>query len=160
MEQPTTNTNAGCDDTRAVLRRSRVLNYDLARWVTELRPQVQSKDHSLQLEIDDKALPPVLCDRSQLRQVLVNLVTTAHMFTENGGRIVVSARAEGSCVSIEVKDTGAASNRRVEPFAKRIIEAHGGSIGVRSELGRGSTFAFTIPIHIDGARAAVSWPAA
>lgn len=147
---------------RELARRSRVLNYDLARWVTELRPQLQSKGQSLQLEIDEAALPPVLCDREQLRQVVINLVTNAQTSTGAGGCITVAARTVNNCVSVEVKDsTGAATGRArgVEPFARRIVEAHGGSIAVASEPGRGTVFAFTLPVHTDRC-AKLDWSAA
>ena len=143
---------ANSQDPRAVTRCSRVLNYDLARWITELRPQLQAKQQSLQLEIGEMSLPPVLCDRQQLRQVLINLITTAHTLTDAGGHITVRARAADRFITIEVNDSGASlasgvRRRDVEPFVRRIVEAHGGSTAVRGCASEGHTFAFTIPVH-------------
>ena len=135
---------------RTVVRCSRVLNYDMARWVTELRPQLSGKRHALVLDIDPVPLPAVLCDRTQLRQVVAHLVTAAHTFTDVGGQITVAAHAVGRVVRIEVRDTGgrgAASRARAfEPFARHIVEAHGGSIVVEIRP-TGHTFAFTLPVH-------------
>ncbi len=116
------------------------------------------------------ALPPITIDPQRIRQVLLNLVGNAIKFTPEGGHIRVVARMEGDRLRCEVTDSGpgisAADQARLfKPFtqldmsntrraggtglglsiSKALVEAHGGEIGVVSELGRGSTFWFTLP---------------
>jgi signal transduction histidine kinase len=141
--------------------RSRVLNYDLARWATELRPHLQSKQQSLCLELDAAPLPAVRYDRDKLRQAIVNLVHDAHTFTGVGGHIALAAHATGDTVTIEVRDSaavaasGGRSAGRGLTIARRIVELHGGAIRMQTEPDRGSTVAFSIPVHKDRAAAAI-----
>ncbi|HLV79743.1 MAG TPA: ATP-binding protein, partial [Chthonomonadaceae bacterium] len=112
-------------------------------------------------------LPPVRADRAQIQRVLVNLISNAVRHTPEGGRIAVSARAEGNMVAFRVQDTGAGIpkeylSRIFERFvqvpgatrggaglglsiARTIVGAHGGAISAESEPGQGSTFTFTLP---------------
>lgn len=145
--------NAPSVDIASVSCRSRVLDYDLARWATELRPHLDSKRQSLRLELGAAPLPPVRYDRDKLHQAIVNLVHDAHTFTDAGGHIALAARPTGDTVTIEVRDTARsipASSRtagRGLAIARRIVELHGGSISVRTDSHGGSTFAFSIPVH-------------
>ena len=113
-------------------------------------------------------IPEVMADRDRVVQVLGNLIGNAIKYTPAGGRIVVTAAPAGSFVSVTVTDTGrgiAAADLprlferywqadRAQPgvglglaIVRGIIEAHGGRCEVRSMLGAGSAFSFTLPCH-------------
>jgi signal transduction histidine kinase len=108
-------------------------------------------------------------DRRRILQVLENLIGNAVKFTKPGGAIVLSVVRRGENVAFSVGDTGAgiapdAAEHVFERFhqaptkkkrlgaglglsiVKAIVEAHGGDIVLETELGRGSSFTFTIPI--------------
>lgn len=103
-------------------------------------------------------------DRQQLRQVLLNLLTNAYAAIDGEGVIMVDAVADGARVEIRVSDTGVGMdedtvNHIFDPFytrkakgiglglavSRRIVEAHGGTIAVRSAPGEGTTFAVRLP---------------
>ncbi len=117
------------------------------------------------------AAPSVRADRVRLRQILYNLISNAVKFTDRGGRVQVRARRDNDRVSIAVMDTGVGIATRdltrlyrsFEQLAlpsgdrpagtglglaltKRLVEMHGGTIDVESELGVGTTFTVRIPV--------------
>ena len=124
----------------------------------------------LTLEVEAPAdLPRALADGERVEQVLLNLVHNAIKFTPPGGRIAVSARAEGGDILVSVVDTGVGIPaddlpRVFERFykadkaragggtgmglaiARHIIEAHGGRVWAESVEGRGAAFHFTLPL--------------
>jgi len=137
----------------------------------------KNKKLTLTIELPQK-LPAAHGDERRLTQVLLNLVGNAIKFTDKGEVAIKAASANGS-VTLSVHDTGPgiaeADQRKIfEEFqqadssttkekggtglglaiSKRIVEMHGGRLWVESSLGRGSTFAFTVPIHVE--RQAVS----
>ena len=110
-------------------------------------------------------LPPVPLDADLFEKVLFNLLLNAQEAMPDGGRLTLQARHAGDWVTLEVIDTGTGMPpgvlaRAFEPFrttkpggtglglatAKRVVEAHGGTIGVESEPGRGSKFAVRLPL--------------
>jgi len=115
-------------------------------------------------------LPTVNIDRQRIGQVLRNLLDNAIAHTQAGGSIMVAAEQQASGVKISVSDTGEGippedlpniferfyrvdkSRTRASggsglglTITKRLVEAHGGTIEVQSEAGRGSCFSFTLP---------------
>lgn len=139
----------------------------IAEAVTMLQPAVAGKSISLREEIPEY-LPRADVDAPRMIQVLQNLVSNAVKFTSPGGEIAIQATAKDGEARIAVSDTGigippddlprlfdrfwqATGSRRGGAglglaIAKGIIEAHGGRIWVESEVGRGSTFTFALPV--------------
>lgn len=116
----------------------------------------------------------VMADHDRLVQILINLVSNALQFTPSGGSITLLAEVEGDRVVLSVIDTGvgipvADINRVFERFyrvdkmrtrksggtglglaiVKHLVEAHGGHVGVHSEIGIGSRFFFDLPMVAD-----------
>jgi signal transduction histidine kinase len=116
---------------------------------------------------ESAARSTVAGDQVELVQVLVNLVRNAVDAMEGGGRLEVRTRNESGAVMVDVTDEGCgipAENlpRVFEAFfttkpedrgtglglavCRRVVEAHGGTLGVRSVAGKGSTFTVTLPL--------------
>jgi signal transduction histidine kinase len=112
----------------------------------------------------DPDLPTILLDEQALQAALVNLVKNALEAMPHGGQFVARTRLTRSGVALDLIDTGCGMDDRTAlqmfeafystktsgsglglPTAKKIIEAHGGRIGVQSELGRGTQFTLEFP---------------
>src|ERR1051325_9114368 len=141
--------------------------------VAELQEQMQplAREKEIVLEEDlPEDLPELRADRVKLRRILVNLVSNALKFTPKGGRVRLGAQREGAFVRVSVTDTGVgipaedlrdifdkyaqARSRATRSekgtglglyITRQLVELHGGRIEVSSEVGKGSTFSFTIP---------------
>jgi signal transduction histidine kinase len=138
--------------------------------VTPWQPKVTAKEISLSLDLPDN-LPLVNIDWQRINQVLHNLLENAVAYTHKGGTINVAAITRGDWVEVSVSDTGEGIPAEDLPhiferfyrvdksraratggsglgltIAKRLVEAHGGTITAQSELGKGSRFSFTLPI--------------
>jgi signal transduction histidine kinase len=119
-------------------------------------------------------IPLVDIDYHRISQVLRNLLANAIIHTPSGGKINVSAELAGKFVHVIVTDTGEGiplsdlpnmferfyrvdkSRSRTAggsglglTIVKRLVEAHGGSVAVASELGKGSSFSFTVPVALE-----------
>jgi two-component system, sensor histidine kinase and response regulator len=145
----------------------------VAAALQQVRPLVEEKGLDLTVETPSE-LPPLVADEGMLRRSLVNLLGNAIKFTPGGGMIQISVRPwnEEETVCFSVADTGAGIPREAFgqifekfsqvhshqigrhrstglglTFCKLVVEAHGGRIWVESELGKGSTFSFLLPLH-------------
>jgi signal transduction histidine kinase/CheY-like chemotaxis protein len=130
---------------------------------------VEDKEVELREEVPP-SLPPVYGDPTRIRQIVLNLVSNAIRFTDQG-YIKVFAYQQGSEIVISITDTGTGIPPKkltqiFEPFrqagrsearrgagtglgltiSQRFVEMHGGRIWAESELGHGSTFSFTLPV--------------
>ncbi len=104
----------------------------------------------------DERLGMVRADERKVKQVLLNLLSNALKFTPEGGRIDVRAAVRDGTAEISVTDTfrqvGTASKKVGGTglglaISRKFIELHGGRIWVKSQIGSGSTFAFTLPLR-------------
>jgi signal transduction histidine kinase/CheY-like chemotaxis protein len=139
----------------------------------------------LYLHVDSEPdLPEVYCDRTRVRQVLLNLLSNAGRFTVTGG-VTIALSADAAGVTCRVADTGKGippddRERIFEPFyqtgpgalqrtegtglglsiSRSLVELHGGSLWLESELGKGSTFYFRLPVvqpQTDGVQNLSRW---
>ena len=138
---------------------------------------VQQAAHHKQIDLGAALapdLPTIHGDERRLKQVVVNLLTNAVKFTPEGGRVGISAALtdDGASVRIVVSDSGIGiaeedMGRLFQPFVqldsrlsreqpgtglglalvRRLVDLHGGSVGLDSELGRGTRFSVTLPLR-------------
>jgi signal transduction histidine kinase len=126
--------------------------------------------HGLTLDLAiDETLEDIVADERKFKQVLLNLLSNAVKFTPEGGRIDVRAVPANGTVEVSVTDTGVGiapedreaifeefrqvgqAERKREgtglglALARKFVELHGGRLWVKSEVGRGSTFTFSLP---------------
>jgi signal transduction histidine kinase len=149
--------------------------FTLANLVREvansLRPVAEEKFIAIQITAIE-AGPTVWADRDRIAQVLTNLIGNAIKFTSPQGRVMVSAQMNGGVwAEVTIGDTGPGipaeeAERIFDEFyqltrpgiesrgvglglaiSKKLVEMHGGKIGVRSEIGKGSIFYFTVPVQ-------------
>ena len=148
--------------------------FDLAGLLEEclrsIRPQAVTR--GLDIGLGQTASVALEADRLRVKQVLMNLLSNAVKFTPQGGKIRVEARLEGPNAEITVTDTGigipatehesvfdkfyqvSATTKGVREgtglglaITRHLIEEHGGTIRLKSEVGKGSSFTFTLPLR-------------
>ena len=132
---------------------------------------VESKNLKLIINVDAD-LPMVYVDRTRIRQVLLNLVTNSLRFTRKGSITLRVKQESADWLRVEVIDTGVGIARQDQAkvfkefrqvgnqnwqrgegsglglsIGRRFIQMHGGDMGLESELGKGSTFYFTLPLR-------------
>jgi signal transduction histidine kinase len=146
---------------------------DLHEVVTDVAESMSeataAKEQSVTVVFGDD-FPPVYADPTRLSQVMTNLLSNAHKYSPDGGEIVIEVKGNGRVATVSVIDNGigiSAENqaklftqffRAEDPevrqqlgwglglsIVKKMVEAQGGEISFESELGKGSTFTFTVP---------------
>jgi signal transduction histidine kinase len=161
------------DQGKISLKTERVALATILEFAVEAsRPQIESKRHTLRVEV--LAEPTWLdADPTRLTQVVSNLLDNAAKYTPAAGEIRLAARADGGFVEIDIADNGIGIARDVQPkifelfaqvtpgakaheglgiglaLVKQLVELHGGTISVTSEgLDRGSTFRVRLPVAV------------
>jgi two-component system, chemotaxis family, CheB/CheR fusion protein len=128
-----------------------------------------TSNHKIALELHD--LPTVLADKERIGQVVTNFLTNAIKYSPKGSIIAITARSEAGNIEVSVQDQGCGIPKDDIPkvferffrvtankmdtypgmglglfISAQIIERHGGTISVQSQLGEGSVFSFILPI--------------
>jgi signal transduction histidine kinase len=147
--------------------------FDLPLAIDNARTFVRERatKHGINLDVTvDERLGEFVGDERKIKQILLNLLSNAVKFTPEGGRIGINARQADGSVEISVSDTGIGIAPEDQPkifeefrqvgsdyahktegtglgltLAKKFVELHGKDLGRESEVGKGSTFSFTLP---------------
>jgi signal transduction histidine kinase/DNA-binding response OmpR family regulator len=147
---------------------------EAVREVAELMgPRIAEKSQQLGVYIAG-TLPSALADAGRIRQVVANLLTNAHLYTEDGGRIHVGVESDRAWIQIVVEDSGSGmtpeeTEHVFERFyrgrqagsanpgtglglsiVKSLVDLHDGRIEVESEPGRGTRFRVLLPCAVPG----------
>ena len=146
----------------------------LADSLVMLRPSAEAAKVEVIVDAAPSDWPVLECDPLKLKQVLVNLLGNAIKFTPAGGQVTVSGEADAGRLRIRISDTGvgmrpeeiplvvqpfyrasSAYDAKHQgaglglPFAKAVIELHGGSMTIESRLGSGTTVTIIVPLAAD-----------
>ncbi len=136
--------------------------------VQDVSPAAAGRHQTIEMQLPEK-LPEVWVDVDMMRRVLINLLENAIKFSKAETRIVIGAKKDGRFVQFQVQDSGygipASEHKHIfekfvrvkgreRPgglgiglaFCRIAVQAHGGTIWVESEEGKGSTFYFTLPV--------------
>jgi two-component system sensor histidine kinase KdpD len=135
--------------------------------VQQLKKALGDRELVVKLAAD---LPPVRADLDRAKDILVQLIDNANLYSAKDKPITITAESAGDFVTLSVADNGPGidpfeqalifdkfyrgRDQRYQvrgtgmglPIAKAIVTAHGGTINVTSQLGRGSVFSFTLPV--------------
>jgi PAS domain S-box-containing protein len=151
--------------------------FEVAQALAEVRalmdPIAEQKHHIMEVDVE-AGLPSIVADPAKFSQIMVNLLSNAIKFTPDGGRIRITARRPPGepVIEVAVTDTGIGiapeDLRRIFrefeqldseyvreqqgtglglALTKKLVELHGGRIQVESEIDRGSTFRFYLPLR-------------
>jgi two-component system phosphate regulon sensor histidine kinase PhoR len=142
----------------------------IKRAVTVIENQAKAKSIALKLDFASD-LPKIKADETRFSQVMINILDNAIKYSSEGGSATISAKVVNNALQIDISDTGIGISEKDLPriferfyrvdkarsrelggtglglsIVKHIVSAHGGQVWVKSELGFGSTFSFTIPL--------------
>lgn len=134
-----------------------------------MRPQFKKKELEVHTFLDP-AFDKMTADRRKFKQIMLNLLSNAYKYTPRNGKIIVRIVKEEKSAKIMVTDTGIGIDKADQDnifkefhqtnqardeglggtgiglsLTRRLVQIHGGEIGVKSDLGKGSTFWFTLP---------------
>ncbi|MGV8979859.1 sensor histidine kinase [Clostridium sp.] len=163
------NNIAKLEQTNLNLNKSRFnLSLELEKIITSFEPQYNNSD----LKLYSSLIPnvEVLMDKDKLKQVMYNLLSNSLKYSKMNGEIILTLSSKDNNIIVELKDDGIGISEKDLPFiferlyrsdesrdkntggtgigltiVKAIIEAHNGTINVKSMLGEGSTFVLTFP---------------
>ncbi|MES2789687.1 MAG: chemotaxis protein CheB [Planctomycetota bacterium] len=156
---------------RVQLMQSRVAVSGIVNGAIETtRPLIEQYGHELTLSLPTEPIW-LHADAARLEQVLINLLTNAAKFTEEGGRIWVTVQREGDECQLRVRDSGVGITAALMPhifelftqaertldrsqgglgiglaLVQRLTELHGGKVEVHSDLGQGTEFIVRLPV--------------
>jgi signal transduction histidine kinase len=148
--------------------------FDISEFIRKIidtfKPIYMRKNMDLDYIVEDSVL--VLMDEDKIKQIMYNLLSNAYRYTDNNGEVIVSLEKQKENIVLKVKDNGIGISKEdleniFERFyradvsrhretggsgigltiVKTLTEVHGGSISVKSELGKGSEFILNIPIN-------------
>ena len=150
------------------------LNAVIAGVAPVARTLIKGKDIIFMTQIDEN-LPTVIADSKRLKQIILNLLSNAAKFTEEGEIVIKAGPAEDGYFVISVRDTGIGIKGEDMPkvfekfrqidmsstrnkggtglgmaITKRLVEMHGGTIALDSRVGAGTTFSVKLPLIYDG----------
>jgi two-component system response regulator VicR len=133
-----------------------------------MKPVALRRGQSLELALPS-SLPVVRADPARFQQIVTNLLDNALKFTPPGGNVRLGAKKKDDSIVVEVRDTGRGISKEGQQslfqphqsprgeaseglglglaLCKMLVELHGGKIWVRSCIGRGSTFGFSLPLE-------------
>ena len=157
-------------DRREVFKAPLLLGDVVRETITNLQPAAKKKRIRL-AEKDGVKLPPVAADRSLITRAVANLVENAIKYSPERTVVQISTALEADAVRVTIEDHGygiplEAIDRVWEKFyrvardghdkeeestglglsfVREVVEQHGGSVALESEVGRGSKFSFTLP---------------
>jgi CheY-like chemotaxis protein len=135
-----------------------------------MRPQFKKKELEIETIIEP-GLEIMTADRRKCKQIMLNLLSNAYKYTPRKGKILVEITSVEGAVKISVSDTGIGIDKEDQEkifkefhqtnqardeglggtgiglsLTRRLVEIHGGEIGVKSSLGKGTTFWFSLPL--------------
>ncbi|HEY1311398.1 MAG TPA: ATP-binding protein [Pseudolabrys sp.] len=147
---------------------------DVDTLLAETTRVVSARAQEKELELVTKISPDLglRADRRAIKQIILNLLSNAVKFTPAGGRVTVRGRADGDCIVLAIADTGIGIDKEAlaklgRPFeqvesqltkshqgsglglaiSKSLVELHGGSMRIRSTLGKGTLVVVRLPMH-------------
>ena len=152
--------------------------FDVATVIEEVAtlmgPRMEEKDQRLVLDLPP-GLPKVLADPVRVRQILTNLISNAHLYTDEGGVVTVIADGDGQEVELSVADDGRGMTQEdldqvFDRFVRRdddagggtglglsivrsLVDLQGGTVDVRSHVGEGTVFSVRLPAEGTGSEA-------